>query len=355
MFSLIIKLVKELLFFFVMAAGIWLYSDDPAPAGELKIPARPASSAGIYVKDEAEVLSAPAEQYLQSLGRQLDQKTTAQLVVVTVKSLNGAPLEDYSLQILRTWGIGSKEKNNGVLLLISTGDRKSRVEVGYGLEGALTDSITGQIQDQFMIPYFKENKYEEGIIRGYEELARRIGREYNVQLASTGYANHSPGQSGVGAGGESTDELFNQALREQNGTVAGSDQKSQTGFDTNGNGTEAGERKPDSVTGVSPAQPAVAPSVTGKTEGTEPAVPPEEKGIWDTVVDFFGVDSWILIAVIIAVLDFFLLDGALCSIVLQLLSWGLFSGGGGSGGGGGSSGGSYGGGSGGGGGSSRSW
>ena len=55
MFSLIIKLVKELLFFVVMAAGIWLYSDDPAPAGELKIPARPASSAGIYVKDEAEV------------------------------------------------------------------------------------------------------------------------------------------------------------------------------------------------------------------------------------------------------------------------------------------------------------
>ena len=94
--------------------------------------------------------------------------------------LKGAPLEDYSLQILRQWGIGNKEKNNGVLMLISTGDRKSRIEVGYGLEGALTDGVTGQIQDQYMIPYFRKGNYEEGIARGYEALARRIAKEYNV-------------------------------------------------------------------------------------------------------------------------------------------------------------------------------
>ena len=70
------------------------------------------------------MFSASVSGYLQSLGRQLDQKTTAQLVVVTVPSLKGAPLEDYSLQILRQWGIGNKEKNNGVLMLISTPDRR---------------------------------------------------------------------------------------------------------------------------------------------------------------------------------------------------------------------------------------
>lgn len=105
-------------------------------------------------------------------------------------------------------------------MLISTGDRKSRIEVGYGLEGALTDGVTGQIQDQYMIPYFRKGNYEEGIARGYEALARRIAKEYNVQLAVSGYANHSPDAVRPGADGQTTEELFEKALAEQNGTTA---------------------------------------------------------------------------------------------------------------------------------------
>ncbi len=170
--------LKELVFFLILSILIWLFAPvETVDNTSLQIPPKPTASSGIYVQDNAGVFSASVSGYLQSLGRQLDQKTTAQLVVVTVPSLKGAPLEDYSLQILRQWGIGNKEKNNGVLMLISTGDRKSRIEVGYGLEGALTDGVTGQIQDQYMIPYFRKGNYEEGIARGYEALARRIAKE----------------------------------------------------------------------------------------------------------------------------------------------------------------------------------
>ncbi len=142
--------LKELVFFLILSFLIWLFAPvETVDNTSLQIPPKPTASSGIYVQDNAGVFSASVSGYLQSLGRQLDQKTTAQLVVVTVPSLKGAPLEDYSLQILRQWGIGNKEKNNGVLMLISTGDRKSRIEVGYGLEGALTDGVTGQIQDQY--------------------------------------------------------------------------------------------------------------------------------------------------------------------------------------------------------------
>lgn len=148
---------------------------------EGQIPSKPHTN--IYVKDYAGIISPEIEREILRLGSELDQKTTAQLVVVTVDSFEGIPREDYALNLFRTWGIGDKEKNNGVLLLISYNDRQSRIEVGYGLEGALPDGKTGRIQDNYLIPYFKEGDYTGGIYNTYVALAGEIAEEYQTTIS----------------------------------------------------------------------------------------------------------------------------------------------------------------------------
>lgn len=149
-----------------------------------QIPPKPTAAAGIYVQDYAQVLSAEDKRKLLSIGQELDNKTTAQLSVVTVKTLDGQPIEDYALSILREWGIGSKEKNNGALIVVAVQDRRSRIEVGYGLEGLLTDGLTGRIQDQAMIPYFRKGNYAAGIVNGYAVTASLIAKDAGVQLTA---------------------------------------------------------------------------------------------------------------------------------------------------------------------------
>ena len=343
---------RMLVVVFCILALVYLSEDEQPAVKNVQIPPKPSASSGIYVQDYAGVLSAPARSYLQNLGRQLEQKTTAQLVVVTVKSLKGAPLEDYSLKLLRDWGIGQKEKNNGVLLLVSTGDRKSRVEVGYGLEGALTDSLTGQIQDQYMIPYFRKGTYEPGIAYGYEALALRIAKEYNVQLAVSGYANHSPGNIKAGSEGQSTEELFNKALAEQNGTA-------EHGKNSSGGVAGPGNTAPEPVAEPGGPDQGNARENTGTTGGISAGKAAVATGILgfillkaEALVDSVG---WITILVIFILLDVVFLKGFFTGLFFRILLFFFSGGGGGSGGGGYSGGGGFGGGSGGGGGSSRSW
>lgn len=157
--------------YLTIAAVAWAQPQvPPAPAGSL------------YVQDYAGVLSNESKSRINSLGSQLAAKTKAQVVVVTVKSLEGAALEDYALAILREWGIGDKTLNNGVLMLVAVGDRQSRIEVGYGLEGALPDAKTGRIQDDYMIPWFQQGDYNKGIVNGYMALAGEVAKEYQLEL-----------------------------------------------------------------------------------------------------------------------------------------------------------------------------
>lgn len=76
--------------------------------------------------------------------------------------------------MLRGWGIGSRDKNNGVLIVVATQDRQSRIEVGYGLEGALPDGLTGRLQDDTMLPYFKQGQYDKGIVNAMPQLQRQL-------------------------------------------------------------------------------------------------------------------------------------------------------------------------------------
>ena len=140
-------------------------------------------TSNFYVNDYANILSEETENYIQTNSVKLAEATTAQIVVVTVPTLNGESLEEYSTKIFRDFGIGDKEKNNGLLILIALEERQSRIEVGYGLEGRLPDGKTGRIQDEYMIPYYKNNNFDEGILNGYKALFKEVAEEYNYDAS----------------------------------------------------------------------------------------------------------------------------------------------------------------------------
>ena len=100
-----------------------------------------------YINDYANILSSETEKYILEKSSTLANKTNAQIVVVTIPSLNGASLEEYATTLFRKFGIGDKKENNGLLLLLALEERQMRIEVGYGLEGILPDGKTGRFQD----------------------------------------------------------------------------------------------------------------------------------------------------------------------------------------------------------------
>lgn len=135
-----------------------------------------------YVHDGAQVLSEETEQYILNTNQELESKTGAQIVVVTISSLEGQSLEEYATELFRRWGIGDSEKNNGVLLLCAVEDRQFRVEVGYGLEGDLPDGKTGRMQDTYIIPLLREDKFDAGIKNGYNAFLQAVAEVYNVSI-----------------------------------------------------------------------------------------------------------------------------------------------------------------------------
>lgn len=139
-------------------------------------------NASFYVYDGAQVLSEETEQYILNSSRELESKTGAQIVVVTIPSLEGRPLEEYATELFRQWGIGDAKKNNGLLLLCAVEDRQFRVEVGYGLEGDLPDGKTGRMQDAYIIPLLKEDKFDAGIKNGYSAFLQEVADVYNVSI-----------------------------------------------------------------------------------------------------------------------------------------------------------------------------
>ena len=141
------------------------------------------------VVDEAELLSAATRAQLTQLAEQHERTTANQLVVVTVKSLQGYPVEDFGYQLGRFWGIGQKGQNNGVLLIVAPNEREVRIEVGYGLEGKLTDALSSHIIQGQILPRFKSGDYEGGIVAGAQAIvAVFAGEELPVSMAKPSIA-----------------------------------------------------------------------------------------------------------------------------------------------------------------------
>ncbi len=133
-----------------------------------------------YVNDYANVLSKETEEEIVDYSKSLYEKTSAQIVVVTVDTVGDSDIESYATDLFRSFGIGDKDKNNGLLILLAVNDRKSRIEVGYGLEEVLNDSKTGRFQDNYMIPYYKEDDWDKGILNGYKVFYKELCNYYDI-------------------------------------------------------------------------------------------------------------------------------------------------------------------------------
>jgi uncharacterized protein len=126
------------------------------------------------VVDEAGLLSSADIAALNGVLGDLEAKTTDQLVVVTLKSLQGTTIEDYGYQLGRRWKIGQKDKDSGVLMIVVASQKKVRIEVGYGLEGTLTDAATRVIIENSILPRFKTGDFPGGIRSGVADIVQML-------------------------------------------------------------------------------------------------------------------------------------------------------------------------------------
>lgn len=131
-----------------------------------------------YVNDFEGIIDNDEE--LEKIISDYEKQTGVEIAVLTVNSLQGTSIEDYSIRVFDKWKIGKADKDNGLLILVSSKERLSRVEVGYGLEGVLPDSLTGRVQDELMIPSFREGKYSEGINQGVNAFIKLINEDPTV-------------------------------------------------------------------------------------------------------------------------------------------------------------------------------
>lgn len=153
-----------------------------------KIPKAPEPAR--FVNDFAGMLEQGTIQEMEKTALALKKASGTDLVVVTVDALEGYPIEDYSLELFRQWGLGDKDKNNGVLLLINKENAlagrsgRVRIEVGYGLEGAIPDGKAGRILDDYVLPSWVDEEFGDGIYHGFMALAATVAQEYNIDLSS---------------------------------------------------------------------------------------------------------------------------------------------------------------------------
>ncbi|MDE4542307.1 TPM domain-containing protein [Thermoanaerobacterium sp. R66] len=150
-----------------------------------------------YVYDYAKLMSQNDIDTIRNIGKEIENLTGAQIIVVTVDDIGDYQISDYALNLFRNWGIGQKDKNNGVLLLV---DKKRLLEglsgkvfisVGYGLEGAIPDSVAGRILDDYVLPKWNDKDYSGGIVEGYKAIATLVAKEYNVDLKNVDQSQYT--------------------------------------------------------------------------------------------------------------------------------------------------------------------
>lgn len=154
--------MKQLWCLFLLATYLVFFSTQTL-AQNIPVPAN-------YVSDFASIFS---ESYVTQMSLRLaefEKQTTHQIAVVTIKSLEGLTIEEYATRLFDQWQIGQDQKDNGLLLLIAPNDKKVRIEVGYGLEGVITDGRAGNILDTQVLPEFKNGNYEQGVRNGVDTL-----------------------------------------------------------------------------------------------------------------------------------------------------------------------------------------
>ena len=146
--------------------------------------------------DQSGIIDTAAQSRLEGWILELKQKTSAEVAVVTVDSTEPLSIEEYAVNLFKRFGIGQKGRDNGVLLLVAFKDHHMRIEVGYGLEGAITDAHSSQIINSIMTPEFKEGHFSEGIEKATAAIVTLIAKEYNVSLTGVPQPVYQDQQSG---------------------------------------------------------------------------------------------------------------------------------------------------------------
>lgn len=143
------------------------------------------------VNDFADVIPSSYEEKMTNLLTELEQRTGAEIAVVTMSEIGIYDYTDYANRLFETWGLGKKGKDNGVLVFLTVRERQIRIEVGYGLEGILPDGKVGGILDEHMVPYLKGGDFGRGLYNGTEELAKIIAADAGLTLTGEPKINHA--------------------------------------------------------------------------------------------------------------------------------------------------------------------
>lgn len=141
----------------------------------------PEPTSRFFVNDFADVIEQAAEEEIYSKAAALQEKTTAQVVVVTVNTLDGEEPADYALGLGRQWGVGQEDEDNGIVILLSKTERQIYIAVGYGLEGALPDSKTGRIIDAYGLDYLKKDDFSAGLLEIFGAIVNEVYIEYGEE------------------------------------------------------------------------------------------------------------------------------------------------------------------------------
>ena len=136
-----------------------------------------------YVNDHAGVITIKDKTSMESVAKEVEEKTGAQIAVLTVKSMAPyASIDDFGMAVAEKWKVGEKDKDTGIIIILAMDERKVRIEVGYGLEGIFNDARVGRILDNTIIPYFRGGDFSAGLRRGLYKIADIIGTEMDVEL-----------------------------------------------------------------------------------------------------------------------------------------------------------------------------
>jgi uncharacterized protein len=153
----------------------------PSPGSSVEIPKLQG-----YVNDYGDMISSAVESQLRERLKSFEASDSTQIVILTVPSLKGEPIEDYSIKVAEAWKIGQAVKDNGIILAVSKEDRKMRIEVGRGLEGKLTDLAAGRIIDLVIKPKFKEGNFDAGFTAGVSALIDATRGEFKAEQRRPG-------------------------------------------------------------------------------------------------------------------------------------------------------------------------
>jgi len=164
-----------------------------------------------HVEDRAGVIRSAVEHRLDRVLTELERKTTAQVIVLTIDTTGGEAIDDFALRTANRWKLGQKGKDNGVLIAVAIRDRKYWISVGSGLEGALPDGFVGSIGRKYFRPYFRKGDYSTGIYLGTLAIVQKVAREYHTTIAAAQSAapagvrtarpaRHGRGRSSPGGG-----------------------------------------------------------------------------------------------------------------------------------------------------------